>query len=251
MFFRIFYCASLIFLLSGPKAFSASFCEDFFSKTASFIRGESGAVRWKFWQNPPPPPTDILTELSQKSTQVESSINVYSKMGMNDFVSSNEIEYLYGHVHNIPEIKDLRADPSASSTYWSRYVPRRVRHGEDRSLQYKGQFIIGFGKLFYAPEERSMKTRTSYWYHRIHWDSGARDMPQLDQKTIRQIFTEIYGGEPEKIVTEFQRQYVKENHSKITESEKRYIFPLISLEGREQIKQTVLRILQERDNHSL
>ena len=225
-------------------------------KKADFLKEErrklmqDGVVGWwNFWRKPPPPSTNILTELSQKSTQVQSSINVYSQEGMVDYGESERIDYLYGNIYDTLEIKDLEKG-SSSSVYWSRYVPRRVRRDEDRSLQYEGQFIIGFGKIFRAPEEQSIKGRFSYWYHRIHWDSGAREMPQLDQKTIRQIFTEIYGGEPEKIATEFQRQYAKERSSRgRIDLAVRYIFsPFLSSDRKEQIKQIVLRILQERDS---
>lgn len=219
----------------------------FSKEEAKKLMQDGVAGWWNFWRRPPPPSTNILTELSQKNIQVQSSINVYSKEGMVDFGENERINYLYENIYNAPEIKDLETG-SSSSVYWGRYVPRRVRQDEDRSLQYKGQFIIGFGKIFRAPEEQSIKGRFSYWYHRIHWDSGAREMPQLDQETIRHIFTEIYGGEPEKIVTEFQRQYANSFREKI-ELEIRYISsPFISREREEQIKQTVLKILQERDS---
>lgn len=209
---------------------------------------------WNFWKKPPPPSTHILTELNQESTQIESSIDIYSKNGMTDYASgqsAESLERLYGNRLDISEIKALEAgDSPVSSIYWSKYEPRIVKPGEDPSLQYRGRFTIGFGKQFVSPEERNMASRPGYWYHHIHWDSGARDMPQLDQETIKQIFKEIYEGEPEKIVTTFQRQYVKEERdsssSRTTKAEKEYLFPLVDRNRIEQIKQIVLRILKER-----
>ena len=216
-----------------------------FSKEEARKLMEDGVAGWwNFWRKPPlPPPTDILTELNQKSTEVESLINAYNHQ-MQDFVYNTEIDDLYEHIYNIPEIKHI--GKIGTTYYWGRYVPRKIKKGEDPSLRYtRGQFIIGFGM---AVQGRPGSDRAGHWVHRIHWESGARNMPELDGETVKQIFTEVYGGDPKKIITEFQSQYITETpYDGITESVKKFIIPFIFNDTKkEEVKQAILKVLQER-----
>ena len=92
MLFKIlYYYVILIFLIISPYAFSASSCESIFSKVLSFIRGEA-----KNTPQLPPPPTSILIELRQKSTQVHSSFSTYHAMKL-EYGDSRFLqrEYIY------------------------------------------------------------------------------------------------------------------------------------------------------------
>lgn len=213
-----------------------------FSKTERRNLMEDGVAGWlNFWKKPPP--TNVLTELSQDSTEVTSYIRSYNeRFGFDDHNQSLG-KFFIKAINNNPGIANLQS--VGDYHYWGRYVPtREVIPGADRSLKYRGKFIIGFGIVMKISEN---DTRAGYWAHHIHWDSGARDMPNLDEETVKQIFTEIYGGrDPQQLMTEMQPQYYLEDpiSGDITQ---RLISPFIYDDKKKaEVKQIILRVLQER-----
>ena len=171
MSFKISYYIILIFLVASPKAFSNSLCEGVFSKTLSYVKSEMEAIGLKFWRDTPPlpvPSTSLLKELDSRDTQVRFSFSTYHSIRL-EYGDSRFLqrEYLYEDFfeeanHSMRNIGD--------SYYWSRYVPRRKRPSE-RYLDYSGQFVIGFAIKLESPKP----DRSGYFYHRIHWDSYAKD----------------------------------------------------------------------------
>ena len=228
------YCIILIFLLASPPAFSVPSCERGF---LSFMRNESGAFRWKFWEKPLPPSTSILRELSQRDVEVRSSISAYNAH-MIDYheVSIEWYQNVYSSVQGLQDLRGI-----GSSYYWGGYVQKRPGRYEKPSEVMEGKFIIGFGMLV---KGQTHSDRAGHFYHRIHWDSGARGKA-LDSETVKQIFTEIYGGKPEEVITDFQMQFInRETHEEVRDG---FIYPFLRKGKREEeVKQTVLRVLQER-----
>ena len=207
------------------------------------------AVCWKFWKRKPPEPppaTDILTELNEEGTEVESTITAYPFK----WVHYNEIplisEYLRG--------EDIFAEGNrllssglrvGASSYWSQYVPRKTRDNK-KHPSGGGKFIISCAIIV----ENSGRYPT--WYHRIHWNSGARDK-KLNKETIKQIFTELYGGPPETVIPALQERMNKSSGKEQLDDEVYgFITPFIyDDEGIKQVKQTVRKIIQERGSQTV
>lgn len=221
-------------------------------RQAGFSREEAkklmkdGVAGWKFWKKTPPPPpsTNVLTELSQESTKTESSLSVYHH-GMRDFVYDGDIDRVYESVFRTPEIEGML--DKHDGIFWGRYVPRKPDRGEKPSdvVDKKGKFIIGFG----IPVKGQLRSdRAGHWIHRIHWDSGARDTPELDPETVRRIFERLYGGNLRKVITQTQAQYLQENPD-TGEVVKKVIVPFIFDDAKKaEVKKIVLEVLRERDS---
>ena len=233
----LYYYVILFFLIISPYAFSASLCENAFSKALSFIRGEA--------KNTPqflPPSTSILVELRQKSTQIYSSFSTYHTIKL-EYGDSRFLQREYIYEDFFEEANHAMTNVG-DSYYWSRYIPRRIKKGEEHLFSYNsGQFIIGFAIRLVS----SHLDRSGYFYHRIHWDSDARN-EKLNRETIRKIFTGIYQKFPEIIATEFQSEFIKGGNVSSKEVD-RLIVPFLN-EGEKagQIKQIVLKVLQRRGN---
>lgn len=234
MFIKVlYYYVILVFLIISPYTFSASLCENAFSRVLSFIRGEV-----KNTPRSPLPSTSILVELKEEYTQVYSSFSTYHVMkleyGESRFLKK---EYVYEDFfeeanHSMQNIGD--------SYYWSRYVPKRA--GEDEiDLSHSGQFVIGFAIRLAS----AYPDRPGYFYHRIHWDSNARNEP-LREERVKEIFTKIYGASPEIIATEFQSEFIKGGNASREEVDKLIVPFLNEGEKAGQIKQIILRVLQRR-----
>ena len=240
---KISYYIILIVLVASPKAFSNSLCEGGFSKVLSYVKHEMEAMGLKFRKNTgsfsPPPPTSLLKELQMRDTQVRFSFSTYHSVKL-EYGDSRLLqrEYLY---EDFLEEKSHTMRDIGDSYYWSRYVPEKKRGMGDEYLDYNGQFVIGFAIRL----QSSHPDRFGYFYHRIHWDSGARDK-KLDQGTIKEIFTKIYGGSPEAITMEFQSKYVEGGDVSRAEVDK-LITPFLRDDVKaEQVKGIILRILQRR-----
>lgn len=239
---KIYCYIILMILVASPKAFSNSPCEGAFSKALSYVKHEMEAMGLKFRKNTrsfsPSPSTSLLKELQMESTRIRFSFSTYHSVKL-EYGDSRFLqkEYLYEDFleetnHSMRNIGD--------SYYWSRYVPRRKRPTE-RYIDYTGQFVIGFAiKL-----QSSHPDRSGYFYHRIHWDSGAKDK-KLDPETVRAIFTKIYGASPEAIATEFQSKYIEGGDVSRAEVDK-LIAPFLQDDVKaEQVKRVILRMLQRR-----
>ena len=238
MFLKKFYYIFLVSLTFNPQAFSNSFCKDTFSKILYFIKGETrglGRPASQFF----PPPTNLLEELSVRATQVYSSFLTYHFVRL-EYGDSRVLqnEYIYKDFfeeanHSMLNIGD--------SYYWSRYVPKKNKRS-GRHIVYSGQFILGFAiKL----QSAHPSITSGYFYHRIHWESGARDK-QIDQETIKEIFTNIYNGSPEKAVKEFQAEFIKGGDIARKEVD-RFIVPfLYSSTKAKKVKEIILTVLQKK-----
>ena len=194
---------------------------------------------WKFWKRKPPEPpsTDILTELNEESTKVESTITAYPSR----FRYYNEIPLMSEYLENdLAEEEQLSSHHLGvgASYYWSQYVPRTTRDNK-KHPSGDGKFIIG------CVIKVKNRGRYTAWYHRIHWNSGARDK-KLDAETIKQIFTELYEGPPETVIPELQDRMNKLSGDALSKELNEFVIPFIDNEGIERVKQTVKKIVQER-----
>ena len=240
---KIYCYIILIVLVASPKAFSNSLCEGGFSKVFSYVKHEIEAMGLKFRKNTrsfsPPPPTSLLKELQMDSTRVRFSFSTYHFVKL-EYGDSRFLQKEYLYENFLEETNHLMRD-IGDSYYWSRYVPKKRREMGDEYLDYDGQFVIGFAIRL----KSSHSDRFGYFYHRIHWDSGARDK-KLDRGTIKEIFTKIYGGSPEAIAAEFQSKYVEGGDVSRAEVD-RFIAPFLWDDVKaEQVKRVILRILRRR-----
>lgn len=212
-----------------------------FSKTERRKLIEDGVAGWwDFWKKPLS--TNVLTELSQDSTEVTSYIRSYNEyFGFDDH--NQNLGIFIKAIDSNSGIASLQS--VGDYHYWGKYVPtREVLPDADRSLKYRGKFIIGFGVVMKNSED---DTRAGYWAHHIHWDSGARDMPNLNEETVKKIFTEIYGGQdPQQLITEMQPQYYQEDPISGDIAQK-FIAPFIyDNKKKTEVKQIILRVLRGR-----
>lgn len=234
-----FFTLNIALALTIPKAFSNSLCESMFSKIFKAM-----GLPQKKNTLPPPPPTSLLNDFNTQSTQgkqVRFSFSTYhfTKLEYGDGRFLRE-EYLY---EDFFEEKNHSMRNIGDSYYWSRYLPKKKKIVPDH-LGHMGQFVIGFAVKL----EGSYPDRPGYFYHRIHWDSNARDK-KMNPEAVREIFEKIYNDSPEKIATEFQIKFIEGGDMARAEVD-RLIVPFLQDKAKaEHAKRVILRVLQRRGSN--
>ena len=184
-----------------------------------------------------PPSTNLIEELSDPNTKIESAILAYKRQ-MRDF-NDNRLDSLYQTKRTTTE--EFSMKKIGDSGYWSEFAPKKPGGYEDD----KEVFIITF--WMYVKDGRKGSKRPGHWRHRIYWSSNTRDK-KLDPETIKKIFTKIYEGKPEEVVTKFQENYIGEESISL-KAEEKLIFPLVdsldngALQKQEQVKQIIREVL--------